>query len=50
MKPRGPLGQIKAFKRLVNRYTGRRFLTKPLRPIKRMFPSPMGVILRALSL
>ena len=50
MKPRGALGQLRAFERLVNRYTGRRMLTKPLRPIYRAVPSPVAIILRTLSL
>ena len=50
MKPRGPLSQLRYFERLVNNYTGRRTLTKPLRPIYRAVPSPVGAILRVLSL
>lgn len=50
MKPRGPLSQLRAFQSVIDKYTGRRLLMEPLRPIYRLIPSPAGILLKALAL
>ena len=50
MKPRGPLSQLRALSNVMDKYTGRRLLTKPLQPIYRAVPSPTATLLRVLGL
>lgn len=49
MKPRRPLSEMGAFRRTIDRYTGRRVMMKPLRPITRLIPSPARLFLGALK-
>lgn len=50
MKPRRPLSELRAFRNVMDKYTGRRLLTKPLQPIYRVIPSPVATLLRVLGL
>ena len=50
MKPIRVLRELKAFRRVIDKYTSRRLLMKPLRPITRLIPSPIGILLRVLGL
>lgn len=47
MKPRRPLRELQAFRRTIDRYTGRRLIMKPISPILRLIPSPLGALFRA---
>ena len=48
-KPRRVLGQYVKFTGMLNKYTGRSLLRQPLRPITRLAPSPVSLLLRALG-
>uniref|UniRef100_A0A6M3LYL2 Uncharacterized protein n=1 Tax=viral metagenome TaxID=1070528 RepID=A0A6M3LYL2_9ZZZZ len=50
MKPIRPLSELRAFRNVIDKYTGRRLLTAPLRPIYRAIPSPAAALLRILAL
>jgi len=50
VKPRRVLSEFRAFQNVIDKYTGRRLLMKPLAPIRRLTPSPIGILLRALVL
>lgn len=49
MKPRRPLSELRAFRRVIDKYTGRRLIMRPLRPIYRLVPSPIATLLRVLG-
>jgi len=50
VKPRRPLSELRAFRSVIDRYTGRRLLTRPLRPIYRLTPSPIAILLQVLGM
>lgn len=50
MKPRRSLLEYTRFRNVIDKYTGRRLLTKPLRPVYRLIPSPTATLLRVLGL
>lgn len=45
MKAKSPLGELRALRRVIDQYTGRRLLMRPLAPVRRIVPSPIGYIL-----
>lgn len=47
-KPRLVIEQYVKFKGVLNKYTGRTALRAPLRPITRLVPSPISVLLKVL--
>ena len=49
-KPRRVLIELRAFSNVIDKYTGRRLLMKPLAPIRRLTPSPIAMLLRVLAL
>lgn len=49
MKPIRPLSELRAFQRTIDKYTGRRLIMRPLRPIYRLIPSPIAMLLQALG-
>lgn len=50
MKPRRVLSELRAFRGVIDKYSGRRLIMRPLRPIYRIIPSPIGVLLKALRM
>ena len=50
MKPIRVLSELRAFRRVIDKYTGRSLIMKPLAPIYRTIPSPAATLLRVLGL
>jgi hypothetical protein len=50
VKPIRVLSELRAFRNVLDKYTGRRQLMQPLTPIYRVIPSPAATLLRALGL
>jgi len=49
VKPRRVLSELRAFRSVIDKYTGRRLIMRPLRPIYRLIPSPIGILLGVLG-
>jgi len=50
VKARRPLSELTAFRSVIDKYTGRRLIMRPLRPIYRLVPSPIATLLQVLGM